>query len=175
MYSAGLKGRGRLSNIGPGHRPQIKGNQEKNLWSSLLDSVASGKKLPEKNLLVLGGNPELQREFLETLESDTARRPQDRRRKKPPIANECALGYTYHDVLDADHDGNTEEAVTLSSAYRSQTFWLVFRSTSSPNLQLYTQPSSSPYLPPKLSARPLWSSSLTGQTRGHGLGKCEIG
>lgn len=54
MYSAGLKGRGRLSTTGPGHRPQSKGNQEKNLWSSLLDSVASGKKLPEKNLLVLG-------------------------------------------------------------------------------------------------------------------------
>ncbi|KAL8748446.1 MAG: hypothetical protein Q9199_008194 [Rusavskia elegans] len=105
MYSAGLKGRTRLSNIGPGNRPQSKGNQEKNLWSSLLDSVASGKKLPEKNLLVLGGNPELQREFLETLESETSRRPQDRRRKKPPIANECALGYTYQDVLDADHDG----------------------------------------------------------------------
>ncbi|KAI4220613.1 MAG: hypothetical protein L6R36_007504, partial [Xanthoria steineri] len=104
MYSAGLKGRGRLSTTGPGHRPQSKGNQEKNLWSSLLDSVASGKKLPEKNLLVLGGNPELQREFLETLESDTARRPQDRRRKKPPIANDCALGYTYQDVLDADQD-----------------------------------------------------------------------
>ncbi|KAI4208973.1 MAG: hypothetical protein LQ349_009588, partial [Xanthoria aureola] len=104
MYSAGLKGRGRLSNIGPGHRQQSKGNQDKNLWSSLLDSVASGKKLPEKNLLVLGGNPELQREFLETLESDTARRPQDRRRKRPPIANDCALGYTYQDVLDADHD-----------------------------------------------------------------------
>ncbi|KAL8847138.1 MAG: hypothetical protein Q9221_007803 [Calogaya cf. arnoldii] len=104
MYNAGLQGRSRLSNIGPGSRPQSKENQETNLWSSLLDSVASGKKLPEKNLLVLGGNPELQREFLETLESDTSRRPQDRRRKKPPIANECALGYTYQDVLDADHD-----------------------------------------------------------------------
>ncbi|KAL8883406.1 MAG: hypothetical protein Q9215_008246, partial [Flavoplaca cf. flavocitrina] len=104
MYNAGFKGRTRVSNIGLGNRPQSKGNQEKNLWSSLLDSVASGKKLPEKNLLVLGGNPELQREFLETLESDTSRRPQDRRKKKPPIANECALGYTYQDVLDVDHD-----------------------------------------------------------------------
>ncbi|KAL8769387.1 MAG: hypothetical protein Q9209_004615 [Squamulea sp. 1 TL-2023] len=104
MYGTGLKGRTRASNIGPGSRPQSKGNQEKNLWSSLLDSVASGKKLPEKNLLVLGGNPELQREFLETLESDTSRRPQDRRRKRPPVANEFALGYTYQDVLDADHD-----------------------------------------------------------------------
>lgn len=54
MYGSGLKGRTRLSNIGPGSRPQSKGEQEKNLWSSLLNGVASGKKLPEKNLLVLG-------------------------------------------------------------------------------------------------------------------------
>ena len=25
--------------------------------------------------------------------------------KRPPIANEFALGYTYLDVLDADHEG----------------------------------------------------------------------
>lgn len=25
--------------------------------------------------------------------------------KQPPIANNFALGYTYHDVLDADHEG----------------------------------------------------------------------
>ncbi|KAL8644135.1 MAG: hypothetical protein Q9210_007406, partial [Variospora velana] len=104
MYGASSKGRMRISNVGPHSKPQGKGEHEKNLWSSLLNGVASGKKLPEKNLLVLGGNAELQREFLETIESDTSRRPQDRRRKKPPVANEFALGYTYQDVLDADHD-----------------------------------------------------------------------
>jgi dynein light intermediate chain 1 len=30
------------------------GEQKKNLWQSMLESVASGKRLPEKNLLVLG-------------------------------------------------------------------------------------------------------------------------
>ena len=30
------------------------GDNEKGMWSSMLDSVASGKKLPEKNLVVLG-------------------------------------------------------------------------------------------------------------------------
>ena len=30
------------------------GDNEKGMWSSMLDSVASGKKLPEKNLIVLG-------------------------------------------------------------------------------------------------------------------------
>ena len=30
------------------------GDHEKGMWSSMLDSVASGKKLPEKNLVVLG-------------------------------------------------------------------------------------------------------------------------
>lgn len=54
MYGIGSKGRTRVSNIGPTSRPQSKGEPEKNLWSSLLDSVARGKKLPEKNLLVLG-------------------------------------------------------------------------------------------------------------------------
>ncbi len=30
------------------------GEQKKDLWTSMLDSVASGKRLPEKNILVLG-------------------------------------------------------------------------------------------------------------------------
>ena len=33
---------------------QSSGDSEKGMWSSMLDSVASGKKLPEKNLVVLG-------------------------------------------------------------------------------------------------------------------------
>lgn len=31
-----------------------KDEQKKDMWSSMLDSVASGKRLPEKNILVLG-------------------------------------------------------------------------------------------------------------------------
>lgn len=34
--------------------PQNSGDSEKGMWSSMLNSVASGKKLPEKNLVVLG-------------------------------------------------------------------------------------------------------------------------
>ncbi|KAI4112477.1 MAG: hypothetical protein LQ345_006385 [Seirophora villosa] len=115
MFGTGSKTRTRVSNVGPQSRPQGKGEQEKNLWSSLLNGVASGKKLPEKNLLVLGGNAELQREFLETLESDSSRRPQDRRRRKPPVANEFALGYTYQDVLDADHDALVKPLLTAKT------------------------------------------------------------
>ena len=71
----------------------------------MLDTVASGKRLLEKNLIVLGGTPSVQREFLETLASDSPRRTtQDRQKKAPPIANSYALGYTYQDVLDADHE-----------------------------------------------------------------------
>ena len=33
---------------------QSNGEPAKNMWSSMLDSVASGKKLPEKNMIVLG-------------------------------------------------------------------------------------------------------------------------
>ncbi|PHH91673.1 hypothetical protein CDD83_10758 [Cordyceps sp. RAO-2017] len=79
------------------------GDQKRNLWTSMLESVASGKKLPDKNLLVLGGTPESQREFLESLSDTGARRPFDRQ-GAPPIANSFALGYTYYDVLDADQD-----------------------------------------------------------------------
>lgn len=31
--------------------------EQKNLWTSMLGSVASGKRLPEKNVLVLGASP----------------------------------------------------------------------------------------------------------------------
>ncbi|CZS91790.1 related to dynein light intermediate chain 2 [Rhynchosporium agropyri] len=80
-------------------------DEKKNLWASLLDSVASGKQLPEKNILVLGGSTESQREFLEALSTDSSKRAQDRQgNKQRPIANNFALGYTYHDVLDADHE-----------------------------------------------------------------------
>ncbi|KAF2398143.1 dynein family protein [Trichodelitschia bisporula] len=75
---------------------------KKEIWSSLLKSVSSGKRLPEKQLLVLGGSPSTQHDFLESLSTDTS--PRRDRTRKPPIANQFALGYTYQDVLDADHE-----------------------------------------------------------------------
>ncbi len=35
-------------------RPQSGDSAKKDMWSSMLNSVASGKRLPEKNILVLG-------------------------------------------------------------------------------------------------------------------------
>ena len=35
-------------------RPMSGESAKKDMWSSMLDSVASGKRLPEKNILVLG-------------------------------------------------------------------------------------------------------------------------
>ncbi|RWA04855.1 hypothetical protein EKO27_g10258 [Xylaria grammica] len=81
-----------------------KDDQKKDMWSSMLDSVASGKRLPEKNMLVLGGSVDSQREFLEALSSNDQRRNIDRQNNLPPIANSFALGYTYYDVLDADQE-----------------------------------------------------------------------
>ena len=52
-----------------------------------------------------GGSSDTQNEFLETLASGTPKRPEDRHKRKPVIANKFALGYTYQDVLDADHEG----------------------------------------------------------------------
>ncbi|KAM0817541.1 putative Dynein light intermediate chain-domain-containing protein [Seiridium cardinale] len=80
------------------------GEKKKDMWSSMLDNVASAKRLPEKNMLVLGGSVDSQRDFLESL-SNNERRHMDRAKDKiPPIANSYALGYTYYDVLDADQD-----------------------------------------------------------------------
>ena len=101
------------ANASSNERRQSKA-EEKGMWSSMLDSVASGKKLPEKNMIVLGGGPETQKEFLETLASDAPKRPQDRHRTKPVVANEFALGYTYQDVLDADHEGKFSGEIRAS-------------------------------------------------------------
>ncbi|KAI9765060.1 MAG: hypothetical protein M1835_007465 [Candelina submexicana] len=84
-----------------------KSEAKKDMWSSMLDSVASGRRLPEKSVIVLGGTPDSQREFLDTLSSrsSNSRRPHDRNANKlPPIANQFALGYTYHDVLDTEQE-----------------------------------------------------------------------
>ncbi len=43
-----------LANKSSNNIPQSNGDSEKGMWSSMLDGVASGKKLPEKNLVVLG-------------------------------------------------------------------------------------------------------------------------
>ena len=59
---------------------------------------------------MIGGTPDTQKELLETLASDAPKRPQDRHKRKPVIANEFALGYTYQDVLDADQEGKISRA-----------------------------------------------------------------
>lgn len=87
--------------------------EKRDMWSSMLESVASGKRLPEKNLLVLGGTVESQRDFLEALSNQAQRRTSDRGSKLPPVANSFALGYTYYDVLDADQ----EDIIARTSLY----------------------------------------------------------
>ncbi|KAF2656473.1 hypothetical protein K491DRAFT_596927 [Lophiostoma macrostomum CBS 122681] len=86
-------------------RPGSRDQEKDEIWKPMLDNISSGKRLPEKSLLVLGGTPETQREFLESVSTDPSsnRRPPDRGRK-PPVANQFALGYTYQDVLDTDHE-----------------------------------------------------------------------
>lgn len=39
---------------GSGDADTRNGEPKRNLWTSMLESVASGKRLPEKNLLILG-------------------------------------------------------------------------------------------------------------------------
>jgi hypothetical protein len=52
------------------------------------------------------------------MSTDDSRRTQDRQgSKQPPIANNFALGYTYHDVLDADHEGMNKAYDSLVPNY----------------------------------------------------------
>ncbi|KIX10047.1 uncharacterized protein Z518_01128 [Rhinocladiella mackenziei CBS 650.93] len=92
--------------------PQItadKDGDKQAIWVPMLNSASKGKDLSEKQLIVLGGTPEQQREFLEQLNPPNLRpryANNDRRRQPrvAPISNRYALGYTYHDVLDADQE-----------------------------------------------------------------------
>jgi dynein light intermediate chain 1 len=52
-------------------------------------------------LLYVGGTSEGQKEFVESLGAGGHKKGS----KAAPIANAFALGYTYQDVLDADHEG----------------------------------------------------------------------
>ena len=163
-------GGGNSSSSRPTSRDGAQKKNANNIWSSMLDSVANGKRLPEKNLLILGmfrlnrqaptasehatclalvlfsvfrfsvcyckveanenvrrstligGTPESQREFLDTLSADTSdpnvpgTTNERRRGKTPPIANQFALGYTYQDVLDADQEGRWFALMPFASA-----------------------------------------------------------
>ncbi|THC90643.1 hypothetical protein EYZ11_009887 [Aspergillus tanneri] len=116
MSTSGQIHHGSKFNSGNNSRPSSKDGSKKNIWSSLLDSVANGKRLPEKNLLILGGTPESQREFLETFSADTSDpnlSNEQRKGRIPPVANQFALGYTYQDVLDADHEVSLDDETKI--------------------------------------------------------------
>lgn len=50
------RGSGFKAGSGNNSRPSSKDGPKKNIWSSMLDGVANGKRLPEKNLLILGAS-----------------------------------------------------------------------------------------------------------------------
>ncbi|THX87081.1 hypothetical protein D6D05_02291 [Aureobasidium pullulans] len=85
------------------------GSSERDMWSTLLDKVASGKRLPDKKLIVLGGSQESQRDFVDSLaqqqqQKTTRLRKPDQKNAAPPLATRFGLGYTYHNVFDSDHE-----------------------------------------------------------------------
>lgn len=87
-------------------RPTSKDGEKQQIWVPMLNNASKGKDLAEKQLLVLGGTPDQQREFLEHLNPPTTRpRYNDRHQdRKAPISNRYSLGYTYQNVLDADQE-----------------------------------------------------------------------
>ena len=72
----------------------------------MLNHASKGKDLAEKQLLILGGSPEQQREFLDQLNPPPSRIRYNERAqsRKAPLSNRYALGYTYQNVLDADQE-----------------------------------------------------------------------
>jgi dynein light intermediate chain 1 len=85
------------------------GSSEQDMWSTLLDKVASGKRLPDKKLIVLGGSIDSQRDFVDSLaqqqqQKTTRLRKPDQKNAAPVLATRFGLGYTYHNLLDTDHD-----------------------------------------------------------------------
>ncbi|KAH0262177.1 hypothetical protein KCU91_g13572, partial [Aureobasidium melanogenum] len=85
------------------------GSSELDMWSTLLDKVASGKRLPDKKLIVLGGSIDSQRDFVDSLaqqqqQKTTRLRKPDQKNAAPVLATRFGLGYTYHNVFDTDHD-----------------------------------------------------------------------
>lgn len=97
--------RNRFSTQSGGSDNNKNGGEKKDLWSTMLDKAASAQPLPQKNILLLGGTVDSQREFFESLSNNELRRSFDRNGYKlPPVANSFALGYTYYDVLDADQE-----------------------------------------------------------------------
>lgn len=101
------------------------GEKKKDMWNSMLESVASGKRLPEKNLLVLGGTVETQRSFLESLSSDFRKNLESDH--IPPVANHFALGNTFYDVLDADQEDILARISFYSLTKPSATFSSLIR------------------------------------------------
>ncbi|KAL6243128.1 hypothetical protein RBB50_009679 [Rhinocladiella similis] len=90
-------------------RPASKDGTKPAIWVPMLNSASKGKDLTEKQLLVLGGSPDQQREFLEqlnppNLRSRYANNDRGRQPRTTPLSNRYALGYTYYDVLDADQE-----------------------------------------------------------------------
>ncbi|BFZ63876.1 hypothetical protein YB2330_005013 [Saitoella coloradoensis] len=77
------------------------------IWSTMLSSVSATKAIPLKNVFILGGGATGAQEFVESLmrvqgaEKKSARQ---RKHTQAPLTTELALGYTYLDIEDAEHE-----------------------------------------------------------------------
>lgn len=82
--------------------------EKESLWIPMLQSASKGKGLVEKQLIILGGTPEQQKEFIEQInppvDPNRSRLQRPHRPRAVPNSNQYARGYTYHDVLDTDQE-----------------------------------------------------------------------
>ncbi|OLL23943.1 Cytoplasmic dynein 1 light intermediate chain 2 [Neolecta irregularis DAH-3] len=71
------------------------------LWSTMLNSVSSSQRLPTKNIIVLGGGANGCKDFVDSLWSSIGGK---RGRRMEDIADKLAMGFTYFDIEDNEHD-----------------------------------------------------------------------
>ncbi|KAF4548281.1 Hypothetical protein D9617_29g006570 [Elsinoe fawcettii] len=73
------------------------------IWSTLLSTVSTRHKIPERHLLLIG-SPSTQHDLLTLLFPPPPPTRRDTRPRQAPLANTHALGYTYRDLRSSDNE-----------------------------------------------------------------------
>lgn len=90
---------------------------EKEIWSELLDSVAGTYETPSAGLVVVGGSPECQRQFIKSVATGAGSS-----KYVEPIANGPLLGYTHLQFRDDnDDDVSSLDVYTVQEIPLSET------------------------------------------------------
>ncbi|GAO51541.1 hypothetical protein SAICODRAFT_17400 [Saitoella complicata NRRL Y-17804] len=85
----------------------LRPDAKEEIWSTMLSSVSATKAIPLKNVFILGGGATGAQEFVESLmrvQGAEKKRARQRKHTQAPLTTELALGYTYLDIEEAEHE-----------------------------------------------------------------------